>query len=141
VGLAVASWLDPSTGGKVRNVDEQQEQHVETALLAYWTARDEAARAQAARGRLDVGARQTVTSGGHLDRVAQLLARVCMASGAPADRVFYKMPKDDPNYRNRRSSGFTLPGYFRPTKAWDVVVHDHSDGFELVGEILDLIAI
>jgi hypothetical protein len=65
---------------KVRMTPEQ-ERDVETALLAYWTSRDEAAAAQLARGAKDVGGRQHVTSGGHLDRVAQLIARICIAAG------------------------------------------------------------
>lgn len=100
----------------------EQQADVELALLAYWTARDEAALAQRQRGTSDVGGRAGVTSGGHLDRVAQLLARVCRAAGAPPDQVFYKAPTDDPHRRTLMQVGCTLPGYFRPTKDWDVVV-------------------
>lgn len=103
-------------------VTPDQHDDVDHALLAYWTARDEAALEQAARGTTDVGGRAGVTSGGHLDRVAQLLARVCRAAGAPADQVFYKAPKDDTFKRDLMQTGCTLPGYYRPTKDWDLVV-------------------
>jgi hypothetical protein len=104
----------------------EQEKDVTTALLAFWTSQDEAARAQAARGVVDVGGRAGVTSGGHLDRVAQLLGRMCIEAGAPVDQVYYKYPTDDPNRRAGASIGFTLPGYFRPTKQWDLVAYHEN---------------
>lgn len=103
---------------------------VETALLAYWTSRDEARLAQEARGVVDVGGRAGVTSGGHLDRIAQLLGRVCVAAGAPRSNVFYNAPSDDPSKAPGAAIGYTLPGYFRPTKQWDVVVY--HDGHPIV---------
>lgn len=100
------------------------EQHLDVgaALFAYWTARDDARVAQGARGVVDQGNRAGVTSGGHLDRVAQLFARVCRKAGAPASEVYYKAPADDPFWRPGMKSGYTLPGFFRPTKDWDLVV-------------------
>lgn len=115
---------------KVRAVTPEQHRDVEAAVLAYWTARDEARLAQHERGINDVGGRAGVTSGGHLDRVAQLLARVCRAAGAPADQVFYKAPKGDPFKRDLMQVGCTLPGFFRPTKDWDVAVW--ADGVPIV---------
>lgn len=106
-----------------KHVTPEQQIEVDTALLAYWTARDEARLQQEARGVVDQGARSGVTSGGHLDRVAQLLARVAVAAGAPRGSVYYKAPKDDPARRQRMQEGCTLPGYYRPTKDWDVVVY------------------
>lgn len=100
-----------------------QRDDVEAALLAYWTARDEAALAQQLRGVSDQGARAGVTAGTHLDRVAQLLARVCLKAGVPPKQVFFKAPKDDEHYRSRMKDGCTLPGYYRPTKDWDLVIY------------------
>ncbi|MFD4675727.1 PaeR7I family type II restriction endonuclease [Lentzea sp. NPDC058450] len=105
----------------------EQDAEVSTALLAYWTARDEARLAQEGRGSKDVGGRADVTKGGHLDRIAQLLGRTCIEAGAPVHEVYYKAPKDDPNRRANISNMLTLPGYFRPTKNWDLVVyHDRE---------------
>jgi hypothetical protein len=101
----------------------EQERDVSDALLAYWTSRDAAAAEQLARGAKDVGERRGVTSGGHLDRLAQLLGRICIAAGAPADQVYYKAPQGDPHRRESAAMGYTLPGFFRPTKQWDVVVY------------------
>lgn len=108
----------------------EQEAQVHDALLAYWTSRDEAAIRQAARGGSDVGGRAGATSGTHLDRVAQLLARVCLGAGAPAEAVYYNAPAGDPNKRAGVAVGYTLPGYYRPTKQWDVVVY--HDGVPIV---------
>ncbi|WP_285684280.1 PaeR7I family type II restriction endonuclease [Actinoplanes sp. NBRC 103695] len=101
----------------------EQSRDLDNALLAYWTSRDEAAVKQQASNAPDVGGRAGVTSGGHLDRVAQLLGKVCIAAGAPAEQVYYKAPKGDPYRRPKVKKGYTLPGYFRPTKEWDVVVY------------------
>ncbi len=75
------------------------------------------------KGTTDVGGRLGVTAGGHLDRVAQLLGRICIAVGAPKSEVYYNAPKDDPQKKPGRAIGYTLPGYFRPTKQWDCVVY------------------
>lgn len=95
---------------------------VNTALFAYWTERSDAAAAQAARGIVEPGNRAGVTAGSHLDYIAELLARECVAAGAPGDQVFFKAPKGSDLARSGVTQGFTLPGYFRPTKQWDLVV-------------------
>lgn len=102
------------------------------ALLAYWTERDEAARRHSATARqLDNGERSTATSGVHLDRIAQLLGKVCLMAGVPVEDLYYKAPKGDPVAEQPRrlgaiSRGYTLPGYYRPTKQWDLVVHHRN---------------
>lgn len=113
---------------------QEQRDDVTAGLLAYWTSRDEAKLAQAARGVVDVGGRAGVTSGGHLDRIAQLLARVCRLAGASSSDVFYNAPSDDPMKRPGSAAGYTLPGYFRPTKQWDLVVY-HDDAPIVVIEL------
>ncbi|GAA2627213.1 hypothetical protein Adu01nite_58970 [Paractinoplanes durhamensis] len=100
-----------------------QENDVHDALLAYWTSRAHAKDQQTIRGITDVGERAGVTSGTHLDRVAQLLAEVCVAAGAPRHAVHYRVPETDPYWRKNSTDGYTLPGYYRPTKQWDVVVY------------------
>jgi hypothetical protein len=121
-GSPTSAWSSPSTrcGDQVT---PEQETQVHDALLAYWTSRDEAALRQAARGGSDVGGRAGATSGTHLDRVAQLLGRVCLAAGAPTEAVYYNAPEGDPYKRKGVAVGYTLPGYYRPTKQWDVVVY------------------
>jgi hypothetical protein len=113
-------------------VTPEQRTDVSDALMAYWTSRDEARLNQVERGVLDTGERSGVTSGGHLDRIAQLLGRVCIRAGAPKNEVFYKTPKGDPNKRKNMADGYTLPGYYRPTKQWDLVVTHKGEPIVIV---------
>jgi hypothetical protein len=101
----------------------ERAQDVHNALLAYWTSRDEAAVRQAQRGGVDVGGRAGVTAGGHLDWVAHLLVGVCINAGVPDAQVYYSAPRDDQLRRREAARGCTLPGYYRPTKKWDLVAY------------------
>jgi hypothetical protein len=63
-----------------------------------------------ARGTDDRGTRGAVTGGGHLDGFLLTLSDHLTAAGAPDGSVV----------TGRRST--VLPGYFRPTKEWDLLV-------------------
>lgn len=71
--------------------------------------RDAQAAKQLASGKVDAGSRGSVTGGGHLDGILDLLERVFVAAGFDSTEV-------------RRRAGVELPGYYRPTKKWDLVV-------------------
>ena len=105
----------------------EEDEQVTTALFAYWTSRRDAAAAQASRGTPDRGGRGGVTRGAHTDRVAQLLGTVARESGAPDAAVCYQAPEGDPHRHGGLASRYTLPGWYRPTKQWDVVVYDPQD--------------
>jgi hypothetical protein len=64
-----------------------------------------------ASGQRDAGDRAAVTGGKHADGFIELIARIVRDSGLP-----------DAAIRASEKAGCTLPGYFRPTKEWDVVV-------------------
>jgi Restriction endonuclease XhoI len=81
----------------------------EQAVRSYWKVREVQAARQAASGRLDAGLRGQATGGAHLDAIARLLEDVFVGEGFPRSAV-------------RRSTGIELPGYYRPTKKWDLVV-------------------
>lgn len=83
----------------------------EQAVRSYWAVRDAQAAKQLASGRVDAGSRGSVTGGGHLDAIAQLLEELFIAAGFPAHSV-------------RRTASIELPGFYRPTKKWDLVVVD-----------------
>ncbi len=85
----------------------------ESAIRAFWTGRDAQAERQRLAGKTDAGTRGAVTGGGHLDPVRELIASVFLDAGFAADSI-------------SRSSGIVLPGYYRPTKQWDLVV-THND--------------
>ncbi|MDR2493427.1 MAG: PaeR7I family type II restriction endonuclease [Coriobacteriales bacterium] len=86
---------------------------IEYALLEITRTRKAAATKQAAAGAIDKGARGEVTSGGHLNAVAKVIANVFIDAGIPADWIFCS--------RN----SLELPGYFRAEKKWDIIIaHD-----------------
>ncbi len=58
-------------------------------------------------GKKDAGYRSAVTGGAQLDGFVHLLATILEAAGLPDHTIFTKQT--------------VLPGYFRPTKEWDLV--------------------
>lgn len=81
------------------------------AIRSYWTLRAAQAAKQAATGQVDAGTRGEATGGGHLEPMIALLEQAFIDAGVPQESV-------------RRSAGLELPGYYRPTKRWDLVVID-----------------
>jgi hypothetical protein len=88
---------------------ESLETRIHIAVQHYWSVRQSQASKQAKRGVSDQGARSAVTGGKQMDGFVELTRDVLMESGLPEDTIFY----------NR---GLELPGYYRPTKKWDIVV-------------------
>jgi hypothetical protein len=82
----------------------------EQAVLGIWDARLKAAEKAAAKGNLDTSLRSGVLAGKHLDAVALHIGSVFVDAGMPSKSVLFK--------RN----DVVLPGYFRATKQWDILV-------------------
>lgn len=80
------------------------------ATMAFWGNRQKAIQAQQEAGRIDQGGRAGVTAGKNMDGFLALLADLVQANGLPLKSI------------HRDKSVVTLPGYFRPTKQWDVLV-------------------
>lgn len=82
------------------------------AVRTFWATRDSASQVQGHRtGRRDTGNRSAVTSGGHLHAFINLIVKVIHDAGIKDTCVYYK------------GHGSTiLPGYFRATKDWDIIV-------------------
>lgn len=90
---------------------------IERAVATFWSTRS-AARDRVRDG-VDVGNRSLVTSGKNMDGFAELALAVVRDHGLPASSVYGGAFSDA---RRRRT---VLPGFYRPTKDWDlVVVHD-----------------
>ena len=87
------------------------EDRFRAANLSYWTVRDAQAARQIASGSVDAGTRGSVTGGGHLDALALLLEEIFVENGFSRNII-------------KRASGVELPGFYRPTKKWDLVVID-----------------
>jgi len=88
-----------------------------SAVAHYWRTRAGQQKKQAASGRADQGLRSAVTGGAQMDGIIQLLSDIIVDSGIPKEQVFFK-------------KALELPGFFRPTKEWDLLVV--RDGLLLV---------
>ncbi|MBX3704600.1 MAG: restriction endonuclease [Steroidobacteraceae bacterium] len=82
---------------------------VKQAVAAYWKVRASQARRQTEAGTQDAGTRGEVTGGLHLDAFSDLLVKIIVAAGFTASEI-------------RLRAGVELPGFYRPTKKWDIVV-------------------
>ncbi len=86
------------------------EKRARDATMAFWGNRQKALEAKAKAGTSDTGERGAVTSGTNMDGFAALMIDLVRANGLGHAFI----------YRNR--AALTLPGFFRPTKLWDVLV-------------------
>jgi hypothetical protein len=81
------------------------------AVKHFWRVRTAQGAAQGkSMGRRDQGSRTEVTGGKHLDGFADLLRELLVESGLP-DAAIY-----------RQRSKIVLPGFYRPTKQWDLLL-------------------
>jgi len=81
------------------------------AVKAFWSNRDAAHKKQIASGKADAGSRGAVTAGKNMDGFVSLLIDLIRANGLKHAEIV----------RDGRIP-LTLPGYFRPTKMWDMLV-------------------
>src|SRR5581483_8499536 len=93
-------------GGRM---DEATTARVGYALRAWVDKRREQAAASAFGGRAQEGRRSSVTGGLHLQALNQLVVDEVRSTGAKALVML-------------KNQAATLPGYYRPSKAWDLVV-------------------
>src|SRR5690606_23678464 len=82
---------------------------LQAATGFFWRTRAAQATAQGATGVRDRGMRSAVTGGKQMDGFAELITRSLGLNGVPPDAIFQR-------------AGIELPGYFRPTKQWDLLV-------------------
>jgi hypothetical protein len=82
---------------------------VSKAIQHFWMIRTSQHNHQgSSTGKKDAGNRSAVTGGKHLDGFISLLAELLSEAGLPDSTI--------------HTESTTLPGYFRPTKDWDLVV-------------------
>ncbi len=82
---------------------------VSKAVSVYWLTRENQAKKQEGAGRADQGLRSAVTGGAQMDGFIGLLTEIIVDAGIDGRHVFH----------NRN---LELPGFFRPTKEWDLLV-------------------
>lgn len=85
------------------------DQKFEQAVRSYWSVRKAQAEKKLVAGRTDAGTRGEVTGGAHLDAMAHLIEEVFVGAGFKRESI-------------RRSASVELPGFYRPTKKWDLLV-------------------
>ena len=81
------------------------------AVRHFWKARTLAAKSQKKRGLSDQGNRSGVTAGKNLDGFIALVRMIIVDNGIGKAEV----------YTGRRAE-LTIPGFYRPTKNWDLLV-------------------
>ena len=86
------------------------ERKAREATMAFWGNRAKARQKQIEAGAIDQGERAGVTAGKNMDGFLALIIDVVRANGLERAQV------------HQQRAVVTLPGYFRPTKLWDVLV-------------------
>lgn len=86
------------------------EQKARAAIKAFWGNRAQARQKQIDSGVTDQGERAGVTSGKNMDGFVDLVVDLVRANGLAHANIC------------RERAVVTLPGYFRPTKLWDLLV-------------------
>lgn len=87
------------------------------AVKHFWRTRSNQQERQGGRtGRKDAGNRGAVTGGKHADGFVKLIAAIVRDAGLP-----------DATIHTTEKFARSLPGFFRPTKEWDLVVASHQD--------------
>lgn len=90
------------------------ERKAKAAVKAFWGNRDAAIKKQVESGTSDRGGRAGVTAGKNMDGFTALVLDIVNANGLSHAKIFHK------------KAMLTLPGFFRPTKLWDLLVL-HND--------------
>lgn len=86
------------------------DKHAHEAIMAFWGNREKARQKQIEAGTADQGERAGVTAGKNMDGFIALVIALVKANGLAHASI------------HQQRSLLTLPGYFRPTKLWDLLV-------------------
>ena len=88
---------------------EQLNKRVAEAVAFYWSTREKQSDKQTTSGKADQGARKAVTGGAHMNGFMDLLKDLMQEAGVDEKNIFH-------------NKYLELPGFFRPTKKWDLLV-------------------
>jgi len=94
---------------KLGDISEKYARLIHSAVAHYWKMRTAQIDKQRLKGKSDQGTRGAVTGGAQMDGFIELLFNVATLVGIPSNCIF-------------RKRNLELPGFFRPTKEWDIVV-------------------
>ena len=91
------------------NVMKNLNERTAKAVAHYWQTRSAQRRKQEEGGKADQGLRSAVTGGAQMDGFIDLFTEVITQAGVPERFIFTKKAVE-------------LPGFFRPTTEWDLLV-------------------
>lgn len=80
------------------------------AVQSFWSSQEGAMLAKKESKRPDTGNRGKTTSGQHLNSFVDLLSQIVVENGLKESTVY------------RKGRGVTIPGFFRATKDWDLLI-------------------
>ncbi|MCP5054937.1 MAG: restriction endonuclease [bacterium] len=86
------------------------ERKTRNAVKAFWLCRNTAKQKQKESGKTDQGERAGVTAGKNMDGFIELILNIIHANGLAHAEI------------HQKRAVLTLPGFFRPTKLWDLLV-------------------
>ena len=86
------------------------EKKASKAVQIFWQTRETAIAKQRESGKQDQGERGSVTAGKNMDGFVSLILDIVKANGLANANI------------HQRRAVLTLPGFFRPTKLWDLLV-------------------
>lgn len=90
------------------------ERKAREAVMAFWGNREKAKQKQIEAGTVDQGERAGVTGGKNMDGFLALVIDLVKGNGLAHASI------------HQKRAVLTLPGYFRPTKLWDLLVLDRG---------------
>jgi len=96
-------------GVKLTELTDNIKNHISDAVAHYWQTRKAQRDKQEERGVSDAGLRSAVTGGAQMDGFIRLFKKIIVDAGIDQGCVFRKRMLE-------------LPGFFRPTKEWDLLV-------------------
>jgi hypothetical protein len=102
------------------------ERKAREAVMAFWGNREKARQKQIETGKVDAGERGGVTAGKNMDGFVALVVDLVHANGLGHAQIHLS------------KKVLTLPGYFRPTKLWDLLVINEGRlvaGIELKSQV------
>jgi len=101
-------------------MDAATKKRINEALFSFWTGRSGQQQQAGAKPQAQGGTRSAVVGGKHLNAVRDLIANEFFLAGIPKSQL--------------ATSGRTkvLPGWFRPTKSWDLAVTHGADILALI---------
>lgn len=91
--------------GLTKNLNDR----VAKAVALYWQTRSAQRQRQEKSGKADQGLRSAVTGGKQMDGFINLFTELVVQAGIPREFIF-------------AGKSVQLPGFFRPTKEWDLLV-------------------